>query len=94
MREQDAKEHAQQLIKNERMIEAGFVMLLLSYAPDKVTEREIAGVRSAFFTGAKYLFDLLHMPLTGGDRAAEDLRCNLEQELYRFASLQAKMPLH
>ena len=94
MTEHDAKAHAQRLVKSERMIEAGFVMLMLSYAPDRVTDKEIASVRGAFFTGAKYLFDILHMPLVGGDRALEDLRNTLEQELRRFSDIQPKHPLH
>jgi len=84
MTEQEAKERALILISERKFVEAGFVLLMLRAAPDNATAEEINTAQSTFFLGAKYMFDILHTPLVGGDSAISDLLDNLLVELKKF----------
>lgn len=84
MTEQEAKERALVLISEKKFVEAGFVLMMLSVAPDDTTAEEIANVQNTFFMGARFMFDILHTPLIGGDSAVSDLLDNLLEELKKF----------
>lgn len=84
MSQREAEERAKELIKHGRMIEAGWVLMLLSQAPDDAPQSEIDGFRHVFFAGCKYMTDVLLMPMDGGIRAQEMMIDNLQKELAQF----------
>jgi len=88
MTEDDAKHRAVELIGDGNMIEAGFILILLRHAPADVPADEVAAYRRAFFCGARYMFDLLHMPVAGDD-AVGDMLDKLLAELTKFGKSRA-----
>jgi hypothetical protein len=84
MTTKEAKALAKELIGQKKFIEAGFVLTMLHKAPADTPKWAVDDIRHVFFIGARYMFDLLHMPLTGGDRAVGDLLDNLLAEFKKF----------
>ena len=84
MSQREAEERAKELIQQGRTIEAGWVLMLLSQAPDDAPQSEIDGFRHVFFAGCKYMTDVLLMPMQGGARAQEMVIDNLQKELDQF----------
>jgi len=93
MTEEETARRAQDLVTRNRLVEAGFVMMMLCRATDGTTAEDIASVRNTFFMGAKYMFEVLHIKLPGED-AIEDLLDNLLAEFKKFEDSMPKGPTH
>lgn len=80
----EAEERAGQLSKDGKLIEAGWVLLMLVGAPDNLSPGQLDMVRYSFFRGAKHMLTLLEraqQSLHGDEvinRMADDLRAEFK----------------
>ena len=90
--ENEAQERARQLAKDGKLIEAGWVRLMLPGAPDDFHQHHLDLIRFSFFRGARHMLALMtgaHRSLSEEHmaRMIKDLQLEFETT---FAAIDAK----
>lgn len=77
--EQEARERAGQLAQDGRLIEAGWVSLMLRGAPGDIKDHQLELVRYAFFRGARHMMAL--MERVENDNVSDEVLSRLTDDL-------------
>ena len=59
MTDEEAKQQATVAATGGRLVEAGWIMMVLKGAPEGLSENQIAVVRGSFYAGAKHILTLM-----------------------------------
>jgi hypothetical protein len=92
MSEEETILRAQQLIREGRIIEAGFVSTMLPNAPDDAGEHALRMVRLAYFYGAKNMMQVLSAVSQEREATIETLMDQVQRELTTFFRKIKKAP--
>jgi hypothetical protein len=92
MSEEETILRAQQLIREGRIVEAGFVSTMLPNAPDDTSEYALRMVRLAYFYGAKNMMQVLAAVSQERENTIEALMDQVQRELTTFFRKIKKAP--
>jgi len=84
MTDEEAQARAQNCARDGNLIEAGWVMTVLSGMPDGVPETELTPLRAAFFAGAKHMLAVMAGAQRRDNLDTQKVANDLRAELARF----------
>jgi hypothetical protein len=82
--EEEAQARAHNCARDGNLIEAGWILMVLSGMPDGLPEQDLTPLRAAFFAGAKHMLAVMSGAQRRDNLDTQKVANDLRAELARF----------